>query len=79
MNTTLSQQETTVTTSVLVSQNELNIIRQHAWQNGVKIHVKQTVDGPILTAPTVYLAITGFLDEDDTIIINQVYPQSLTN
>lgn len=31
MNTTLSQQETTVTTSVLVSQNELNILRQHAW------------------------------------------------
>lgn len=67
-NRLLSANELSDKASVSVSQVELITLRQHAWQNGVQITVKQTVEGPIVEAPTIYLMITGFMDDESKVL-----------
>jgi hypothetical protein len=63
-NRILSTAELKENSAVEVSQQELINLRQHAWQNGIQIKVKQTFEGAIVKAPTMYLMITGFLDDE---------------
>lgn len=58
------------TSTVLMDQKEYHNMRMLAWQKQEPFNSHQTVDGVEFTASTVFLAICGFLDENDNVIVH---------